>query len=1000
MAMPDPYRIDGLQPLHALAGTAPADGSGLVPTVPSSPSSAGPSTPSLYAALDTLLDAPIDGGPGNDQLFGTDAADAMNGQGGNDILFAFGGNDFLYGSAGNDTLYGGEGDDYLDGGSGIDVLNGGNGDDTADYRAQASAIQASLATGLVRFAEGGFLYDDSLIDIENLIGGNFNDEIIGNSAGNFIGGQGGADTLDGGAGVDSLYGDAGNDTIRVQAGESYDNVDGGTGIDTLDHAGTTSSGTSFDFAAGTITGTGVAGASVSLTGIEIYEDGSGGNTIRSSGSGEYYGNGGNDTMFAAVGGAETLDGGAGTDTVLTFSSAGNYVIDLSTGITNSAGESFVNFENATTGAGNDSITGTAGANSLAGFAGNDTIRGGLGNDTIYGGSGNGNDMLDGGAGTDEVSYEGGPGVAVSLAIGGAQNTVGGGTDTLLDVENLTGSSSNDTLTGNGAGNLLAGGAGDDMLHGGGGVDKLSGGEGNDTLTDANYGVGDMFDGGAGTDTLVVAALWNDAVLYDLASGWMRYPGAAGTIFDTITGIENLTIGGGADVIGSAADNVVSVLAIGTNNGNTISAGAGNDVVNAGIGNDSLGGGVGNDTLVGGAGTDTVDGGDGDDVIRILIGEQIDIVSGGAGVDTLDMASVTGAITFNAPAGTYRGTLAGDAQRSHSGIEIFLSGSGNDTITSDGSGQFHGRGGNDLLVAGFGGAETLDGGAGIDRIDTTGWSGNYVIDLSTGVTGFAGESFVGFENATTGSGNDAVTGTAGANAIRTNGGNDTLRGGLGNDTLIGGAGADSMVGGAGNDTCWIDAAGDRVVETSSGGSADLIYSSVTRTLDAWVEKLVLTGTSALNGTGNGRNNTLTGNAAANQLAGGTGNDTLSGGAGNDRLDGGLGNDSLIGGSGADLFRFASALNASTNVDRISGFVAAADTIQLENAVFAGVGAAGALSAGAFRAGLSAGDASDRVIYHADTGRIFFDPDGTGAAAKLLFAIVAPGTVVTAADFVIT
>ena len=90
-------------------------------------------------------------------------------------------------------------------------------------------------------------------------------------------------------------------------------------------------------------------------------------------------------------------------------------------------------------------------------------------------------------------------MTVSLAIGTAQNTIGAGTDTLTNFENLTGSTCNDTLTGNTGANTLSGLAGNDTLNGGAGNDTLSGGAGNDTL---NGGAGnDAMDGGAaGSDT--------------------------------------------------------------------------------------------------------------------------------------------------------------------------------------------------------------------------------------------------------------------------------------------------------------------------------------------------------------------------------------------------------------------------------------------------------------------------------------------------------------------
>lgn len=111
--------------------------------------------------------------------------------------------------------------------------------------------------------------------------------------------------------------------------------------------------------------------------------------------------------------------------------------------------------------------------------------------------------------------------------------------------------------------------------------------------------------------------------------------------------------------------------------------------------------------------------------------------------------------------------------------------------------------------------------------------------------------------------------------------DTLAGSSGNDTLDGGLGADTMTGGNGNDVYVVDNAFDRVVETNTSTSQiDTVQASVSWTLGANLENLVLTGTSNINGTGNERHNFITGNAANNVLNGAAGDDSMSGGDGND------------------------------------------------------------------------------------------------------------------------
>ncbi len=134
----------------------------------------------------------------------------------------------------------------------------------------------------------------------------------------------------------------------------------------------------------------------------------------------------------------------------------------------------------------------------------------------------------------------------------------------------------------------------------------------------------------------------------------------------------------------------------------------------------------------------------------------------------------------------------------------------------------------------------------------------------------------------------ITGSATVNTIRGEGGNDTilglggadnLFGGDGNDSLDGGTFGDRMEGGAGNDTYIVDNTADTAVEVLAAGN-DTVRAGVDFTLGAAVEDLVLTGSAAIDGTGNALANRITGNAAANRLDGGGGADTLTGGGGND------------------------------------------------------------------------------------------------------------------------
>jgi Ca2+-binding RTX toxin-like protein len=117
---------------------------------------------------------------------------------------------------------------------------------------------------------------------------------------------------------------------------------------------------------------------------------------------------------------------------------------------------------------------------------------------------------------------------------------------------------------------------------------------------------------------------------------------------------------------------------------------------------------------------------------------------------------------------------------------------------------------------------------------------------------------------------------------------------------------------------VDNLADVVVETAASGT-DTVQSSVTWTLGAYLENLTLTGTGAINGTGNTDNNSITGNGGNNLLNGDAGNDSLNGGAGNDTLNGGGGTDQLTGGSGSDRYQFvlADSLLNPTNSTGFSG-----------------------------------------------------------------------------------
>ena len=254
------------------------------------------------------------------------------------------------------------------------------------------------------------------------------------------------------------------------------------------------------------------------------------------------------------------------------------------------------------------------------------------------------------------------------------------------------------------------------------------------------------------------------------------------------------------------------------------------------------------------------------------------------------------------------------------------------------------------------------------------------------------------------GNDVLTGSAGAerfDALAGNdtvyglGGDDTLLGGAGNDSLDGGSGNDTLTGGAGSDTYIVDSSADLIRETATSTTdIDTVRAAMTYTLSDKLERLTLTGTGNTKGNGNALENVITGNTGNNVMAGGAGEDTLFGSAGDDRLTGGNGN---------DWFMFNAI--SSTNRDTVTDFIKGTDKIVLDDDVYAKLGT-GTLSgktvdAGNYRVGTKAGDSNDYLIYDPATDKLYYDADGNGSGvAKHIATISLTGTAApTASDFLL-
>lgn len=920
--------------------------------------------------------------PGNDRLFGDAGADLLQGEAGDDaldggddddVLLGGAGNDVLFGAAGNDVLLGEStafqgvaGDDLLDGGDGDDELQGSGGADTLwggagnDQLFGDDPLDVSIA--------GGNDWLDGEGGIDELQGGLGNDTLFGGDGDDVLFGDrtaldptpsnGGDDVLDGEAGNDNLFGDSGNDVLT--GGIGNDSLDGGAGQDTY----------VFNLGDGVDTIQDAAGEGNRL----VFGDGVGAESVT-------LGIGSGDTLLIRAGasdvvqiagfgvntptGAHPIDSFEFSDgTILTYSQlvARGFRQYGTAGSESLVGSGFIDHIEA--GAGNDVVSGLAGADTLLGEDGNDLLRGDAGDDTLDGGAGN--DQLFGGDGAD-LLY-GGVGDDLLNADTGADQLFGGiGNDTYVvseaghtiiesasegvdtvqvripgsftyvlpgSVENveLVGDvyfpSDRVDLVGNQLDNRLTG---SDLLNGGQGNDTLIGlgdniyvfghGDGQDVIqtgvqTYASAGFVDYIQllPGVAPPDVAFEGLGNHLVLKILGTtdqliveNYLIEPGLRTPTIGEIH-FDNGTVWGEAEITSrvgvmngtSGNDNLT-----GFGNDNNLFGLGGNDQLVGYGGNDRLDGGVGDDLLVGGDGNDTYLFGRGGGQDRVsdfpdsgIVGEVDTVLLDStvvpadvrlqATADSSLLLTINGTTDSLLMEGYYFGSLYQVEQIQFADGTIWNAAAiasrteGLTLAGTEGDDALTGIQTNDTLM-GLGGADTLDGGSGNDVLDggsgadtMLGRAGNDVYevdDLGDVVTEQAGQG--------TDTVRAAITYTLGANLE-----NLTLTGtvainGTGNsanNTLVGNSAANVLTGGTGNDT-YVVGAGDTVVESASGGT-DTVQSAVSWTLGSNVENLTLTGTLAINGTGNTLNNTLTGNAGNNVLDGGTGNDTMAGGAGDD------------------------------------------------------------------------------------------------------------------------
>ncbi|MFW8594710.1 M10 family metallopeptidase C-terminal domain-containing protein [Cribrihabitans neustonicus] len=558
---------------------------------------AGANTLVGYLGNDTIF-----GGTGDDIIHSGVTSGTLYGGTSEDTIFAGSGNDYIVANMGSDTVFAGEGDDEIDsfGGGHFDL---GSGNDDLDFWTPAAA---------------------------NSISANVN---MGSGNDNFLSGVGFAtDSY-------SVEGGSGDDTYSIRSGtfaitDSSGNENYGIGNSSYTPESVSINDTTgFDFIR--LDYFGLSQIASSQNGSDLEIDLNGSDLIIE----DYFTS--SDTIeYIRLSGTDFFD--------LAYLASGDTII---------AGNK----------AQNDSLHGTSSTEILLGFSGNDTLVGYAGSDTLDGGTGNdtlsggaGDDVIDGGDGDDTASYAAAAaGIYASLTSGTATNDGDGGSDTLSNIENLTGSAHSDTIYGDGGVNTLDGGAGADVLSGQGGNDTLNGGDGNDTLN-GNDG-DDTLNGGAGADYLWGHA--GDDTLNGDAGGDVLVGGDDG---DTLYGgdDDDVMYGDGNSLDESTYTDSGSDTLIGNGGNDYMYGGRGNDflygddqadVLYGGSGNDYLEGRGGDDTLYGDGGTsysytgdDELNGGAGQDDLygqngddTLWAGEGADLLYGGAGANTFAVYETAG-----------------------------------------------------------------------------------------------------------------------------------------------------------------------------------------------------------------------------------------------------------------------------------------------------------------------------------------------------------------------
>lgn len=520
----------------------------------------------------------------------------------------------------------------------------------------------------------------------------------------------------------------------------------------------------------------------------------------------------------------------------------------------------------------------------------------------------------------------------------------------------------------GAGNdTIAGGYGDDRIEGGVGADSMSGGPGSDWLFYQRS------HGGVYVDLALNVADSIGFVIND----------AYGDIID---GFENVAGSEFGDfLVGNTLDNELNGL-------------GGNDTLSGGIGVNQLRGGSGNDLYILGDGADFVTDAVGFDTVRFTHASAINFnANTSAGDPSNDLWNDTDIDRFEGSAGndSIILTVAGGAGKQMTGGDgdDALGGrAGNDALTGDaGNDTLRGEGGNDTLRGGTGN-DLIAGGGGTDILNvsdhfgsvTGGWvidlnNANLRIQTATTTTIVTGIAIVEYDQL---SSIENAVGSAGNDVFKL-GFVNKIDGGAGVDTVYFTASVFGGVIGAEDDYLNLNQKTAVSMGRSYGFSnVEIFHTNIGRD--------TVEGSSAAD--------IVYGDAGDDYLNGLNGNDKLYGGTEADTLAGGLGLDTLSGGSGADRFLFNTAPASSTNADVITDFAHLTDDFHLSRSIFSAIGAT--MDTAELRQGTVALDANDFLIYSQSTGKLYYDADGNGATAQILFATVTAGTVISTADFVMT